>query len=53
MSVNTVPERSYNTRIHPIIARYVPSLAADAARLFSLGNERTLGSLFAAEVFAT
>ena len=51
VSVNTVPERSYNTRIHPIIARYVPSLAADAARLFSLGNERTLGTLFAAGGF--
>ena len=51
VSVNTVPERSYNTRIHPIIARYEPSLAADAARLFSLGNERTLGTLFAAEGF--
>ena len=51
VSVNTVPERSYNTRIHPIIARYVPSLAPDAARLFSLGNERTLGTLFAAGGF--
>jgi ubiquinone/menaquinone biosynthesis C-methylase UbiE len=51
VSVNTVPERSYNTRIHPIIARYVPSLAADAARLFSLGNEQTLGALFAAAGF--
>jgi len=51
VSVNTVPERSYNTRIHPIIARYVPSLAADAARLFSLGNERTLGTLLAAGGF--
>lgn len=51
VSVNTVPERSYNTRIHPIIARYVPSLAADAARLFSLGNEQKLGALFAAAGF--
>jgi ubiquinone/menaquinone biosynthesis C-methylase UbiE len=51
VSVNTVPERSYNTRIHPIIARYAPSLAADAARLFSLGNEQMLGALFAAAGF--
>ncbi len=51
VSVNTVAERSYNTRIHPIIARYVPSLAADAARLFSLGNEQKLGALFAAAGF--
>lgn len=51
VSVNTVPERSYNTRIHPIIARYVPSLAADAARLFSLGKEQRLGALFAAAGF--
>src|SRR5262245_43341835 len=51
VSVNTVPERSYNTRIHPIIARYVPSLAADVARLFSIGNEQKLGSLLAAAGF--
>jgi ubiquinone/menaquinone biosynthesis C-methylase UbiE len=51
VSVNTVPERSYNTRIHPIIARYVPSLATDAARLFSLGNAQKLGALFAAAGF--
>ncbi len=51
VSVNTVPERSYNTRIHPIIAHHVPSLAADAARLFSLGNEQKLGALFAAAGF--
>src|SRR5262245_24328831 len=47
-SVNTVPERSYSTCVHPIIARYVQSLASDAARLFSLGDERKLGALFAA-----
>lgn len=51
VSVNTVPERSYNNRIHPIIGRYVPSLAADAARLFSLGDERTLRTLFATAGF--
>ena len=27
VSVNTVPERSYNNRINLAIARYVPSLA--------------------------
>jgi ubiquinone/menaquinone biosynthesis C-methylase UbiE len=46
VSVNTVPERSYNTRIQPIIARYVPSQAQDAARLFSLGDEQKLRGLF-------
>jgi len=51
VSVNTVPERSYSTRVHPIIARYVPSLASDAARLFSLGDERKLGALLAAAGF--
>lgn len=51
VSVNTIPERSYNTRIHPIIARHVPSLAEDSARLFSLGNEQKLGALFAAAGF--
>lgn len=51
VSVNTVPERSYNTRIHPIMARYVPSMAADASRVFSLGDQRKLGDLFAAAGF--
>ncbi len=51
VSVNTVPERSYNSRIHPIMARYKPSLAADAARLFVLGDERRLGALFTAAGF--
>ena len=45
VSVNTVPERSYNTRIHPIMARYVPSLAPAASRLFSLGDEAELRAL--------
>src|SRR5262249_1061307 len=34
VSVNTLPERSYNSRINLAIARYVPSLAEAAARLF-------------------
>jgi ubiquinone/menaquinone biosynthesis C-methylase UbiE len=46
VSVNTVPERSYNTRIHVMIARHVPSLAPAAARLFSLGDETRLRNLF-------
>ena len=47
VSVNTVPERSYNTRIHPLMARYVPSLAESASRLFSLGEDKKLHALFA------
>src|SRR5258707_4593465 len=46
VSVNTVPERSYNTRINLAIARYLPSLAEAAARVFSLGDETKLRSLF-------
>ena len=51
VSVNTVPERSYNTRINLAIARYLPSLAEAAARVFSLGNEMKLRSLFEAANF--
>jgi ubiquinone/menaquinone biosynthesis C-methylase UbiE len=51
VSVNTVPERSYNTRINLAIARYVPSLAEAAARVFSLGDEKKLRSLFEAAAF--
>ena len=51
VSVNTVPERSYNNRINLAIARYVPSLAEAAARVFSLGDERKLRSLFEAAAF--
>jgi ubiquinone/menaquinone biosynthesis C-methylase UbiE len=46
VSVNTVPERSYNSRINLAIARHVPSLTEAAARLFSLGDEAKLKSLF-------
>jgi ubiquinone/menaquinone biosynthesis C-methylase UbiE len=46
VSVNTVPERSYNTRGHSIIARHVPSLAPVASRLFSLGTEARLRTLY-------
>ena len=51
VSVNTVPERSYNNRINLAIARHVPSLAAAAARVFSLGDEKKLRSLFEAAEF--
>jgi SAM-dependent methyltransferase len=46
VSVNTVPERSYNSRINLAIARHVPSLIEAAARIFSLGDEARLKSLF-------
>jgi ubiquinone/menaquinone biosynthesis C-methylase UbiE len=51
VSVNTVAERSYNTRINLAIARYVPSLMKASARVFSLGDEAQLRSLFAAAGF--
>ncbi|TGQ29027.1 methyltransferase domain-containing protein [Mesorhizobium sp. M00.F.Ca.ET.216.01.1.1] len=46
VSVNTVPERSYNTRIHPIIARHAASLAPAASQVFSLGDAARLQALF-------
>ncbi|MBR0705905.1 hypothetical protein [Bradyrhizobium liaoningense] len=46
VSVSTVPERSYNTRINHAVARYLPSLAEAAARVFALGDEMKLRSLF-------
>jgi ubiquinone/menaquinone biosynthesis C-methylase UbiE len=51
VSVNTVPERSYNNRINLAIARHIPSLAAAATRVFSLGDEMKLKSLFEAAEF--
>ena len=51
VSVNTVPERSFNTRINLAIARHVPSLAGAAARVFSLGDEEKLRSLLEAAGF--
>jgi ubiquinone/menaquinone biosynthesis C-methylase UbiE len=51
VSVNTVPERSYNTRINLAISRYLPAMAEAAARLFSLGDEKKLRSLFEAAGF--
>jgi ubiquinone/menaquinone biosynthesis C-methylase UbiE len=51
VSVNTVPERSYNSRVHSVMARYVPSLAPAASHLFSLGEESRLRALFEAAGF--
>ena len=51
VSVNTMPEKSYNNRINIAIARYLPSLKDAAARVFSLGNEEKLRSLFEAANF--
>jgi ubiquinone/menaquinone biosynthesis C-methylase UbiE len=51
VSVNTVPERSFNTRINVAIARRVPALAEAAARVFSLGDAARLRSLFEAADF--
>jgi ubiquinone/menaquinone biosynthesis C-methylase UbiE len=51
VSVNTVPERTFNTRINIAIGRHVPSLAEAAARVFSLGDVARLRSLFEAADF--
>ncbi|HKX09023.1 MAG TPA: methyltransferase domain-containing protein [Stellaceae bacterium] len=52
VSVNTVPERSFMTRINIVIGRYVPEIAEAAARVFSLGDEARLHSLFAEAGFS-
>jgi len=46
VSVNTVPERSYNGRINVVVARHLPSLAEATARTFALGEAARLCSLF-------
>ena len=51
VSVNTVPEKSYNSRINIAIARHLPSLAELTDRIFSLGDETKLRSLFEAANF--
>jgi ubiquinone/menaquinone biosynthesis C-methylase UbiE len=51
VSVNTVPERTFNSRISVAIGRHVPSLAEAAARVFSLGDEERLRSLLGAAGF--
>ena len=48
VSVNTDPSRSYNTRINLAIARHVPLLMEASTRIFSLGDENKLRSLFSA-----
>jgi ubiquinone/menaquinone biosynthesis C-methylase UbiE len=46
VSVNTVPERSYNHQINLIQTRYVPGLADAVARTFSLGEASRVEKLF-------
>ena len=51
VSVNTVPERSFVSRINDAIGRHVPSRAAAAAKFFSLGDASHLTGLFEAAGF--
>jgi hypothetical protein len=46
VSVNTVPERSYNHQINVILTRYLPGLAEAVTRTFSLGEASRLEELF-------
>ncbi len=46
VSVKVAPERSYNFRINVVIARYKPGAADAVVRLFALGDEVRLKSLF-------
>src|SRR4051794_33064494 len=46
VSVNTVPNRSYDGRINVIVARHMPSLAEATTRTFALGEAARLQSLF-------
>ena len=46
VSVNTVPDRAFVTRIDPIIGRHAPAHAAMGARHFSLGSAEVLRALF-------
>ena len=52
VSVKVAPERSYNFRINVVIARYKPGLADAVERLFALGDEARLKSLFSEAGFA-
>lgn len=52
VSVKVAPERSYNFRINLVIARHRPGLADAVARLFALGDETRLSSLFSKAGFA-
>ena len=51
VSVNTVPERAFVTRVDAIISRHVPEHAAIAERHFSFGQAGLLRRLFAAAGF--
>jgi ubiquinone/menaquinone biosynthesis C-methylase UbiE len=51
VSVNTTPERSLISRVLVIIGRHIPSKAAEAARMFSLGGEAHLHAQFEAAGF--
>ena len=51
VSNNTTPERSLISRVLVVIGRHVPSKAAEAARLFALGDEAHLCGLFQAAGF--
>ena len=51
VSVNTTPRRSLISRVLIIIGRHIPSKAAEAARMFSLGDEAHLRTLFEAAGF--
>ena len=46
VSVNTVPERSYNHQINVMLTRHVPGLSEAVARTFSLGEASRLEDLF-------
>jgi ubiquinone/menaquinone biosynthesis C-methylase UbiE len=46
VSVNTVPARSFHTRVNDAVGRHVAAKAAAAGRFFSLGDARLLRSLF-------
>ncbi len=51
VSVNTVPERAFATRVDAIIGRHAPERAATGVKYFSLGNAGLLRSLFTAAGF--
>jgi ubiquinone/menaquinone biosynthesis C-methylase UbiE len=46
VSVQTVPDRSYNGQINVILARHVPSLVEATTRTFALGDAARLHLLF-------
>jgi ubiquinone/menaquinone biosynthesis C-methylase UbiE len=51
VSVNTVPERAFVTRVDAIIDRHAPERTASSARYFSLGKPGLLRDLLAAAGF--